>query len=64
MSENLNPFDDHIRRRLSDLESPIPDDLFDRLQARRGGALPSDAPLRERLQGHESPVSDTIFNQV
>jgi hypothetical protein len=64
MSANKNPFDEHFHRRLSDLESPIPDNLFDRLQARRGGALPSDAPIRERLETHESPVSATIFDAV
>jgi hypothetical protein len=64
MKENKNPFDEHFHRRLSDLESPVPNDLFDRLQARRGGALPSDAPLRERLEGHESPVSEQIFETI
>ena len=49
MKDNKNPFDEHIQSRLSDFESPVPMDLFDRLQAQRGGALPSDAPLRERL---------------
>jgi hypothetical protein len=64
MKENKNPFDEHIQNRLSDFESPVSMDLFDRLQAQRGGALPSDAPLRERLEGHESPVSDKIFDNV
>ncbi len=64
MAENKNPFDAHFHRRLSDHESPIPDDLFDRLQARRGSAIPSDAPVRERLAAHETPVSDTLFDAV
>lgn len=64
MSENLNSFDKHFRQRLTDLESSVPDDLFDRLQARRGAALPSDAPLRERLSAHETLVSDGIFDAV
>lgn len=64
MSENLNPFDKHFRQRLTDLESSVPDDLFDRLQARRGAALPSDAPLRERMSAHETPVSDGIFDAI
>ena len=64
MSENLNPFDKLFRQRLTDLESSVPDDLFDRLQARRGAALPSDAPLRERVSAHETPVSNVIFDAV
>ena len=64
MSENLNPFDKHFRQRLTDLESAVPDDLFDRLQARRGAAIPSDVPLRERMSAHETPVSDGVFDAV
>ncbi len=64
MTNHQQPFDEYFQRRLSDLESPVPDDLFDRLQARRGAAMPSDAPLRERLAAHESPVSDTIFESI
>lgn len=64
MTNHQQPFDEHFQRRLSDLESPVPDDLFDRLQARRGAAMPSDAPLRERLAAHESPVSDIIFESI
>ncbi len=64
MSENLNPFDNHFRQRLTDVESAVPDDLFDRLQARRGAASPSDAPLRERMSAHETPVSDGIFDAI
>ena len=64
MSNNKHIFDEHFRQRLTDHESPVPDDLFSRLQARRGAALPDDAPLRERLAAHASPVSDTIFDVV
>jgi hypothetical protein len=64
MKENKNPFDEHIQSRLSDFESPVPMDLFDRLQAQRGGALPSDAPLRERLEGHESAVPMDLFDRL
>jgi hypothetical protein len=64
MKENKNPFDEHIQSRLSDFESPVPMDLFDRLQAQRGGALPSDAPLRERLEGHESPVPMDLLDRL
>jgi hypothetical protein len=64
MKENKNPFDENIQSRLSDFESPVPMDLFDRLQAQRGGALPSDAPLRERLEGHESAVSMDLFDRL
>ena len=64
MRNDKHPFDEHFRQRLTDHESPVPDDLFSRLQARRGAALPADAPLRERLAAHESPVSDTIFDAV
>jgi hypothetical protein len=64
MKENKNPFDEHIQSRLSDFESPVPMDLFDRLQAQRGGTLPSDAPLRERLEGHESPVPMNFFDRL
>ena len=64
MRNDKHPFDEHFRQRLTDHESPVPDDLFSRLQARRGAALPADAPLRERLAAHESPVSNTIFDAV
>jgi hypothetical protein len=64
MIENKNPFDEHFQSRLSDLESPVPADLFDRLQARRGGGVPSDAPLRERLEGHESPIPADLFDRL
>jgi hypothetical protein len=64
MKENQNPFDEHLQRRLSDHESPVSNDLFDRLQARRGGALSSDAPLRERLEGHESFVPTDMFDRL
>jgi hypothetical protein len=64
MKDNKNPFDEHIQSRLSDFESTVPMDLFDRLQAQRGGALPSDAPLRERLKGHESPVPTDLFDRL
>ena len=64
MSENLNPFDKHFRQRLTDAESAVPDDLFDRLQARRGAAMPSDTPLRERMSAHETPVADGIFDAI
>ncbi|MDZ7881239.1 MAG: hypothetical protein U5L45_26490 [Saprospiraceae bacterium] len=64
MKENKDSFDEHIQSRLSDFESPVPTDLFDRLQAQRGGALSSDASLRDRLDGYASPVSDKIFDKV
>ncbi len=64
MSENLNPFDKHFRQRLTDLESAVPNDLFDRLQARRGAASPSDAPLRARMSAHETPVADGVFDAI
>jgi hypothetical protein len=64
MKEAQHPFDEHFQRRLNDLESAVPNDLFDRLQARRGGPAPTDAPLRERLEGHESPVSATVFDDI
>jgi hypothetical protein len=64
MKENKTPFDEHFNRRLSDHASSVPDDLFDRLQARRGGAAPSDTPVRERLEGHESPVSEHVFAAI
>jgi hypothetical protein len=64
MKDNKTPFDEHFQRQLSDLESPVPADLFDRLQARRGGAVPSDAPLRERFDGHESPIPADLFARL
>jgi hypothetical protein len=64
MKENKTPFDEHFNRRLNDYASSVPDDLFDRLQAHRGGAQPSDTPVRVRLEGHESPVSPHVFDAI
>jgi hypothetical protein len=64
MTENKNPFDEHFQRKLSDFESPIPEDMFDRTQARRGAALPSDTPMRKRLEGFESSVPENTFDAI
>ena len=63
MSEDLQRFDAHFKE-LSDLESVVPTDLFDRLQAKRTDSLSPDTSLRNSLNAYNSPITATLFDKI
>jgi hypothetical protein len=63
---NQNSFDDNINKRLSDHESPLPEDMFERVLRERANRLTAeqDAALRERLDNHVSSVPNNLFDRI
>ncbi len=70
MSEDLHPYNDFFKKKLENHESSVPDDLFDNIMRKRGGAsdTPSDATynafFQKKLSDHESPVNDDLFDRL
>jgi hypothetical protein len=64
--KDQNPFDDHINKRLSEHESPPPEDMFERILRERANRLAEeqDAALRERLDNHASVVPTNMFDKI
>jgi hypothetical protein len=63
---NQNSFDENINERLSDHESPLPEDMFERILRERANRLTEahDASLRERLDNHVSIVPSNLFDRI
>jgi hypothetical protein len=63
---NQNSFDENINERLSDHESPLPEDMFERILRERANRLTEehDASLRERLDNHVSIVPSNFFDRI
>ena len=64
--KDQNPFDDSINKRLSEHESPPPEDMFERILRERAIRLTEeqDASLRERLDNHVSIVPSNLFDKI
>ncbi len=64
--KDLNPFDDNVKKRLGEHESPVPEDMFERILRERTSRLDDvqDASLRARLENHASVVPTALFDKI
>jgi hypothetical protein len=64
--KDQNPFDDTVNKRLDEYETPIPEDMFERILRERANRLADeqDALLRLRLDNHVSDVPSNLFNKI
>ena len=64
--KDLNPFDDMINKRLDEHQSPVPEDMFERILRERANRLEDaqDAALRQRLNAYSSIVPITLFDKI
>ena len=64
MKEKL-PYDDILKQRLSEYESEISSDLFERIMLTRGTNEPSaDEIVKEKLAEHKSGVPSDLFDRI
>lgn len=64
MKEKL-PYDDILKQRLSEYESEVSGDMFERIMHMRGISEPSvDEVVKQKLTDHESNVPSDLFDRI
>jgi hypothetical protein len=64
--KDQNPFDDTVNNRLDEYETPVPEDMFERILRERANRLADeqDASLRFRLDNHVSTIPSNLFDKI
>jgi hypothetical protein len=64
--KDQNPFDDTVNKRLDEYETPVPEDMFERILRERANRLADeqDASLRLRLDNHVSTIPSNLFDKI
>jgi hypothetical protein len=64
--KDQNPFDDTVNKRLGEHETPVPEDMFERILRERANRLTEadDTALRDRLGNYISIVPSNLFDKI